>query len=44
MTDLADRELKPPREGGVSPLEGAELQRFQEKLGRRLASDRRSAP
>ena len=33
MTDLADRELNPPRGGGVSPLEGAELQRFHEKLG-----------
>ena len=33
MTDLANRELKPPRGGGVSPLEGGELQLFQEKLG-----------
>ncbi len=33
MSDLADRELNPPRGGGVSPLEGAELQRYHEKLG-----------
>ncbi|MCH7609120.1 MAG: 4a-hydroxytetrahydrobiopterin dehydratase [Chloroflexi bacterium] len=33
MTDLADRELNPPRGGGTSRLEGAELQRFHEKLG-----------
>ena len=33
MTELADRELNPPRGGGVSPLGGAELQRFHEKLG-----------
>ena len=33
MSDLADRELNPPRGGGVSPLEGAELQHFLEKLG-----------
>ncbi len=32
-TELADRELKPPRGDGVSALEGAELQRFHEKLG-----------
>jgi 4a-hydroxytetrahydrobiopterin dehydratase len=33
MSDLADLELNPPRGGGVSPLEGAELQRFHERLG-----------
>lgn len=33
MSDLADRELRPPRGGGVEPLKGAELQLFQEKLG-----------
>ena len=33
MSDLADRELNPPRGGGVSRLEGAELHRFHERLG-----------
>jgi len=32
-TELADRELKPPRGDGVSALKGAELHRFHEKLG-----------
>lgn len=32
MSELADRELKPPRGGGVSPLKGAELQTMLEKL------------
>lgn len=33
MSDLADRDLKPPRGGGTGPLKGAELQILQEKLG-----------
>ena len=33
MSELAERELNPPRGGGVDALEGAELQVFQEKLG-----------
>jgi len=33
MSDLADRELRPPRGGGAEPLKGAELQLFHEKLG-----------
>lgn len=33
MSELADRELKPPRGGGVSPLKGAELEMLLEKLG-----------
>src|SRR3989304_2032373 len=33
MSDLADRELKPPRGGGVAPLKGAELQVLHEILG-----------
>ncbi len=33
MSELADRELKPPRGGGVAPLKGAELQVLHEMLG-----------
>ncbi len=33
MSELAERELKPPRGGGVSPLKGAELELMLEKLG-----------
>jgi 4a-hydroxytetrahydrobiopterin dehydratase len=33
MSDLADRELKPPRGGGTGPLKGAELQVMHEMLG-----------
>ena len=33
MSELADRELNPPRGEGVEPLEGAELQVLQEMLG-----------
>lgn len=33
MSELADRELKPPRGGGASPLKGAELQLMLEMLG-----------
>ena len=32
MSDLADQDLNPPRGGGVSALEGAELQVLLEKL------------
>jgi 4a-hydroxytetrahydrobiopterin dehydratase len=33
MSDLADRELKPPRGGGTGPLKGAELQVLHQMLG-----------
>lgn len=33
MSELAQRELKPPRGGGESPLKGAELELMLEKLG-----------
>lgn len=33
MSELAQRELKPPRGGDVSPLKGAELEMMLEKLG-----------